>query len=52
LLTLVATLFLFFAAYWFALLLLFLIQPQPYSAHAVPEFQAKRQNNYKLFTVF
>lgn len=42
----------FFIALWIALIILFFLQPRPYSYSTPPEFQAKRQTNFKLFAVF
>ena len=51
-LTLTATVFILFAAFWFTLFVLFVMQPEPYAVTDIPEFQAKRRNDLKLFSVF
>ena len=44
-LTLTAPVFIFFAIIWFALLVIFFMQPEPHAATEIPDFQAKHQND-------
>ena len=51
-LTLTAPVFIFFAIFWFALLVTFFMQPEPHAATEIPDFQAKHQNDLNFSSYF